>query len=79
VQCLRTSKGDVFTPDRPRLWSSTPIFFPGSSPHADLAPDGKRFIVFPLPETPGDQKSSVHITVLLNFFDEVRRKIPGGK
>ncbi len=45
----------------------------------DLAPDGKRFVVSPRPEATGGQKGSVHVTVLLNFFDELRRKMPVGK
>ena len=44
----------------------------------DLAPDGKRFAVFPRPEATGGQKGSVHVTVLLNFFDELRRRVPAG-
>jgi hypothetical protein len=44
----------------------------------DLAPDGKRFVVAPKPEATGRRKGSVHVTVLLNFFDELRRHIPAG-
>ena len=39
-----------------------------------LAPDGKRFAVFPLPETTAEDKGAAHITFLLNFFDELRRR-----
>jgi hypothetical protein len=35
--------------------------------------------MFPLPEATGEQKNSVHITVLLNFFDELRRRVPVSK
>jgi len=35
--------------------------------------------VFPRPEARGEQKSSVHVTVLLNFLDELRRKVPTGR
>jgi hypothetical protein len=38
----------------------------------DLSPDGKRVVMFPQPESQG----SLHFTLLLNFFDEVRRKVP---
>jgi hypothetical protein len=31
------------------------------------------------PESTGGQKGSVHVTVLQNFFDELRRKVPAGK
>jgi hypothetical protein len=42
----------------------------------DLAPDGKRFAVFPRPDTGDANKGSVHVTVLMNFFDELRRRAP---
>ena len=37
---------------------------------------GKRFVVFNAPEARGGDKGSVHVTMLLNFFDEVKRRIP---
>jgi serine/threonine-protein kinase len=70
-----TVNGDSFVPGKPRLWSEKQIFYPGSWNLA-LAPDGKRFAVFPMPEAAGPEKGSVHVTMLLNFFDELRRKIP---
>jgi Tol biopolymer transport system component/predicted Ser/Thr protein kinase len=76
-----TAKGDSFAVDKPRLWSNTQILDPAPSVvwNLDLAPDGKRFAVFPRPEATGEQKGSVHVTVLLNFFDELRRRAPAGK
>jgi Tol biopolymer transport system component/predicted Ser/Thr protein kinase len=76
-----TAKGDSFAADKPRLWSNTQILNtgPGIQWSMDLAPDGKRFAVFPIPEATGEQKGSVHVTVLLNFFDELRRRVPAGK
>lgn len=71
-----TVDGASFVPGKPRLWSDKQLFYPGAS-NVDLAPDGKRFVVFTLPDTPaGGEKGTVHVTVLLNFFDEVRRRIP---
>jgi hypothetical protein len=75
-----TAKGDSFTADKPRLWSNRQILQDIPAPwNLDLAPDGKRFAVFPKPEATGEQKGSVHVTVLLNFFDELRRRVPAGK
>ena len=37
------------------------------------------FIMFPEQETTEDLNDPRHVTVLLNFFDEVRRRVPGGK
>jgi len=74
-----TVNGDSFVPGKPRLWSGKQIFYPGSS-NLDLAPDGKRFAVLTAPEATGREKGSLHVTMLLNFFDEVKRRIPvGGK
>ena len=76
-----TAKGDSFAADKPRVWSNTQILENlglGPSWNLDLAPDGKRFAVFPRPDAADEQKSSVHVVVLLNFFDEVRRRVPAG-
>jgi Tol biopolymer transport system component len=74
-----TAKGDSFAADKPRPWAETQVLEPNATYwNLDLAPDGKRFVVSPRPET-GGQKGSVHVTVLLNFFDELRRRIPTGK
>ncbi|SPE37377.1 Serine/threonine protein kinase [Candidatus Sulfopaludibacter sp. SbA6] len=75
-----TVSGEAFVPGRPRQWCDTPISTSGNFANLDLAPDGKRFVVFPLPEGGGADKTSLHVTFLLNFFDELRRKMPpGGK
>ena len=75
-----TAKAGSFAADKPRPWSNTQILDPVVGIlNLDLAPDGKRFAVFPRPDTAGEQKGSVHVTVLLNFFDELRRRVPVGK
>jgi serine/threonine-protein kinase len=72
-----TTNSDTFIPDKPRPWSDAQIQEPNITYwNFDLAPDGKRFAVFPGPDASADRKSSVHVTVLLNFFDEVRRRVP---
>ena len=76
-----TAKADSFAADKPRLWSNTQILEPirGGAWDLDLAPDGKRFAMFPRPDATVGQKGSVHVTVLLNFFDELRWRVPAGK
>jgi serine/threonine-protein kinase len=44
-----------------------------------LAPDGKRFVIFPRPEAATQAKGNLHVTFLLNYFDELRRRAPAGK
>ena len=70
-----TLDGASFVPGKPRVWSDKQLFYPGTS-NLDLAPDGKRFVVLDLPEAAAGAKSSVHVTMLLNFFDELKRRIP---
>ena len=72
-----TAKGATFTADRPRLWSDHRFANFVTSKNYDLAPDGKRFAVLEVPES--EQKPETHVNVLLNFFDEVRRRAPAGK
>jgi serine/threonine-protein kinase len=76
-----TARGDSFVPDKPRLWSNTQIMdlFGTGLWNLDLSPDGKRFAVVPRPDARAELKGSVHVTVLLNFFDELRRRVPVGK
>jgi len=69
-----TVNGQSFVPGRPRLWSDKQLFYTGTS-NLDLAPDGKRFLMFSNSEH-ADDKGSVHVTMLLNFFDELKRRIP---
>jgi predicted Ser/Thr protein kinase/WD40 repeat protein len=72
-----TTKGDSFLPGKPRLWSEEQIYDTGTV-NASLAPDGKRFAVFPRPESAEEGTGSLHVTLLLNFFDELRRRVPAG-
>jgi serine/threonine-protein kinase len=72
-----TARGDSFNADRARQWSPVQIAQTGIYPPLDLAPDGKRFAVLSLAaQGGGGDKTTVHVTVLLNFFDELRRRVP---
>jgi hypothetical protein len=69
--------GDSFVSGKPRPWTEKPILFLGAM-NLDLAPDGKRFAVFTMPEGTNAERGSVHFTMVLNFFDELRRRVPVG-
>ncbi|MGD1097706.1 MAG: protein kinase, partial [Bryobacteraceae bacterium] len=69
----------AFSSRKPRVWSDRQIRPAGSFLNFALAPDGKRFAVFPMPEPTAEDKGPAHVTFLLNFFDELRRKVPLGK
>ena len=70
-----TVKGDVFVPDKPRLWVSGL----GGLTSFDLAPDGKRLAVLAPVVTAEAPKADHEVGLLLNFFDEVRRRVPVGQ
>ena len=67
--------GDTFLNQKPRLWSPVQIISPGNI-NLDLAPDGKHFAVFLSPEASAEKQGTLHVTFLLNFFDELRRRLP---
>jgi hypothetical protein len=65
-------------PGKPRVWSETPLFYAGVS-NMDLASDGNRFVVVTAPDLDVGRKGSAHVTILENFLDELRRRVPAGK
>jgi serine/threonine-protein kinase len=73
-----TVNGDSFGRGKARVWSEKRVFYTGNL-NLDLAPDGKRFAVFPMAEAAGGEKGSVHVVFLQNFLDELKRRIPGAK
>src|SRR5262249_32255761 len=70
-----TVNGDTLVASPPRLWSAKSPPFVG--PPAML-PDGKRFIVV-LPSSEAATARQTHISVLLNFADELHRRTLAGK
>lgn len=70
-----TAHGDSFSADKPRVWSDQQVLRPVDFVrNLDLAPDGKRFAVFPR-TTEEETKGDLHVTFLLNFEDELRRRV----
>jgi len=75
-----TAPGDSFLAGKPRPWSDRQIFNTGTAvTNLDLAPDGKRFAVLQRPDAADESKGSAHVIFLLNFLDELRRRVPAGK
>jgi Tol biopolymer transport system component len=73
-----TIQGDSFSAGKPRVWSPAQVLRTGVNQDFDVSADGKRVIMFPKPSAEQSQ-SNLHAIFLLNFFDEVRRKVPAGK
>jgi Tol biopolymer transport system component/DNA-binding winged helix-turn-helix (wHTH) protein len=72
-----TANEHSFVPEKPRQWSPAAIFRPGYNAlwNLDIAPDGRRFVVLAPPESRSEESTTVHATILLNFFDELRRRL----
>src|SRR5579864_2979146 len=69
-----TVNGGTFVPEKPRVW----IAKPGGTDW-DLAPDGKHVAVLTPVESAGAPARDHEVVFLLNFFDELRRKVPAIK
>jgi Tol biopolymer transport system component len=76
-----TGKEGSFAAGKPQAWSQKNLIYLGGNFPYDLAPDGKHFAVVLNAggATTQEEKSVDSVTVLLNFFDELRRKVPSGK
>ena len=73
-----TAKGDSFVADQPKVWSEKQLAVFGitGNPTCDAAPDGTRIAALMPVETPENQQAESHVIFLMNFFDELRRKVP---
>jgi len=75
-----TVRGDSFLADKPRVWSEKRLGTTlANGSNYDLAPDGKRIVVFMPVGTPEAQKAQNHVIFLENFPDELRRKVPASR
>ena len=72
-------KNESFAASKPRVWSDQQLRDLGGALNYDLTPDGNRFAVLPNLNAPVEEKGDVHVTFLLNFFDELRRRVPVSK
>jgi len=71
-----TADGDTFVAEKPRVWLAR---LGGTQALWDLAPDGKRVAVVMSGGTAEAPKQEHEVVFLLNFFDELRRRVPLGK
>jgi Tol biopolymer transport system component len=72
-----TAAGDALQAEKPRVWSETPVQLrPPGGASFDLHPDGERVAMAPGTEAPA---GPTHVTLIFNFFDELRRLAPLGK
>ena len=75
-----TVKGDSFAADKPRVWSEQKLADFGlvGVQNYDLAPDGKRIAAIMPAEAAEARPAQNHVVFLMNFFDELRRRVHRG-
>jgi hypothetical protein len=67
-----------FTAGKPRvLFEGHYAPPPGTTPHYDVSPDGRRFLMIK-PNEAGDA-APAQINLVLNWFAELKRLVPTGK
>jgi serine/threonine-protein kinase len=74
-----TPQNDSIAHGQPKQWSPVAIRLSGTNLSYAIHPDGKRFAVFPAAEASPETKGNAHVTFLLNFTDELRRRLSAAK
>ena len=68
-----TSGNGSFHVGEPGLWRNMPLADTGVLPNFDIAPDGRIAAMLPMPQA-NDYQDERHVTFVVNFLDEVRRR-----
>ena len=71
MEVTYTEEGNSFVADEPRRWSEATLPFAAFN----VSPDTTRAIIA-TPAEPLDARHTLHVTFLLNLFDELRRRAP---
>jgi hypothetical protein len=67
-----------FAAGKPRMLLEGPYLpTPATFPNYDVSPDGQRFLM--LKPTEQAQAAQTQINVVLNWFEELKQKVPVGK
>jgi serine/threonine protein kinase len=69
---------DMFVADPPHVLSETRLADVGVSMNFGLAPDGSHFAVLMSADNQESRETRGHQTIVVNFFDEVRRRLAAG-
>jgi Tol biopolymer transport system component len=69
-----TTRGRSLAVQVLKPWSPSRLADTGVLANLDLTPDGQRFVMLTTAMTPETQN---HVTFMLNFLDEVQRRVPG--
>jgi hypothetical protein len=67
----------TFSPGKPKMLFEGPyVPTPRSFPDYDVSPDGQRFLMLKANEL---AQAPAQINVVLNWFEELKQKVPTGK
>jgi len=69
-------RGDTFVPDPPRRWTRVRLADTGVLPGFDLFPDGRHIVALLPASRDDDIETANHVTLIVNFSDELRRRVP---
>jgi eukaryotic-like serine/threonine-protein kinase len=69
-----TTRGGSFLVQKLRQWPQSRLADTGVLSNLDLAPDGRMVVLTPA-TNPDNRQAGNHATFMLNFFDEVQRRI----
>ena len=68
--------GDAFAASPPRPWGGSRRLISSSGTDFAVSPDGKRIVGFISEIKEADHAGNLQMTFLVNFFDELKRKVP---
>jgi Tol biopolymer transport system component len=71
-----TINGSLFQADAPQPWTNRQLMPAGNYWNFDVAPDGQQIAAFVSLDSARDHKNATEVMLVLNFLDEVRRRIP---
>ena len=77
MMVVETTMQQSFSAGKPRMLFEGPYFttaFPNMTVSYDVSADGQRFLV--VKQTEAASRSVEHINVVLNWFDELKRRVP---
>jgi hypothetical protein len=69
-----TADRGSFHPSAPREWGQTVLGDTGVLANLDISHDGASVIALMPGTPPADEQTPNHVTLVLNFFDELRRR-----
>jgi Tol biopolymer transport system component len=75
MMAVEVSTEPAFKAGRPKLLFEEKYLDPYFSEFYDITPDGERFVII----KPGERQLMTRINVVLNWFEELQRKVPTGK